>query len=219
VLGAPPDPKHCKELADFSVEKAKENDAKYILVEIQSPFEGCIREFKNLGYDTVSTSYRMQRSLKRELEHPTRIQCEGVSRSEVTVFFENMRKSMEGSSDVMLEMALPNLENLPTRMLDAWFEQQQIYLAKEGSKTVGVLHLSPTTKTNIANMGVDPKQRGRGYGKEILRHALIELKKSGCKKARLRVHSKNKPAIGLYESHGFNRVEQYHSLMWKPNRR
>ncbi len=48
--------------------------------------------------------------------------------------------------------------------------------------------------------------RGRGLGRNFLKHLLEEMKKEGVKKLLLEVSDKNITALGLYRSFGFREV-------------
>lgn len=216
IISRPANPGHCGKLAAFAVRKAKETNAEYIFGEISSSNEECIRRFEEADYQTVAISHRMEHSLEGDMEKPERLRFKRVSKEGVPAFLEKMQICMADSPDLILEMTLPNLVNLPAQMLDAWYMQQELYLALKDDEKIGILNLCPATKTNIANMGVTPDWRGQGFGKEILSFALLRLKEANCRRARLRVHSENEPAIGLYESMDFEQAGQYHALMWEP---
>ncbi|MFW9844477.1 MAG: GNAT family N-acetyltransferase, partial [Candidatus Thorarchaeota archaeon] len=84
----------------------------------------------------------------------------------------------------------------------------------DDNELVGILDLSPQG-LNIANIGVAPEHRGKGYGRKIMHYAFSTLKERGDKQARLRVHAENKKAIGLYESAGMKRGRSFKALIWR----
>jgi mycothiol synthase len=55
----------------------------------------------------------------------------------------------------------------------------------------------------IYMLGVDPKHRGKGFGKMLLLEGLRLLKNKGIQIVELNVDSKNEVACGLYRSQGF----------------
>ncbi|MCR4368668.1 MAG: GNAT family N-acetyltransferase [archaeon] len=55
----------------------------------------------------------------------------------------------------------------------------------------------------INAISVSRKMRNKGYGKELLRHALGRLADNECKTARLLVKKNNSAAKKLYQDHGF----------------
>lgn len=51
---------------------------------------------------------------------------------------------------------------------------------------------------------INPKYRGRGISKELMHRTLSSIEKKGFLECSLEVNKKNKKAIKLYESTGFN---------------
>lgn len=64
-------------------------------------------------------------------------------------------------------------------------------------------------------IALEPRFRGAGFGKALMAAALNKAWTSGCAQVSLTVHPKN-PAIALYESLGFQRVDErggYHLMI------
>jgi ribosomal protein S18 acetylase RimI-like enzyme len=131
-------------------------------------------------------------------------------------FIKVAEKFLKGSPDITLTKALEHILELPDEFLDFYYTQEKVYFADKNQQTVGVLGFNPN-KGLISNVGVDPEQRGKGYGRQIMLFGLEQLRKSGCKQAYLRVHVDNKLAIHLYESLGFVKAERYKTLIWRKN--
>lgn len=55
----------------------------------------------------------------------------------------------------------------------------------------------------VNNLAVRPEVRRRGFGAQLLDHALKEALEAGCRMAYLEVRASNAVAIRLYESRGF----------------
>ena len=66
-------------------------------------------------------------------------------------------------------------------------------------------------KGRIYMLGVDPDFRNRGQGRELLRAGLSHLKSKGWGIIDITVDSRNKAAVGLYESEGF---QLYEETLW-----
>ena len=89
------------------------------------------------------------------------------------------------------------------------------YLLEADNVILGKVRLE-----NIDNMGgiygleVLPPYRGKGYGRELLVHSIIELKKSKAKAINLQVETANENALNLYKSCGFqeNYTMDYYRL-------
>lgn len=58
-------------------------------------------------------------------------------------------------------------------------------------------------EAEIVSLCVEPSQRGRGFGKKILSHAVERLRAGKTSHVFLEVSEKNRAAIGLYTSFGF----------------
>lgn len=95
-----------------------------------------------------------------------------------------------------------------------------VILARDGSRVIGYCwtvadcgqDLSTSrNKGRIYMLGVDPDFRNRGLGKELLRAGLLHLKNKGREIIDITVDSKNKAAVKLYESEGF---QLYEETLW-----
>ena len=102
--------------------------------------------------------------------------------------------------------------NLPEPFVDHWFNSTSLNYVYDNEDLVGILDLSPQW-LNISNIGVAPKYRRKGYGKQIMHYAMQTLKDNGTESARLRVHAENSTAIHLYESLGMTRGNSYRALV------
>lgn len=81
------------------------------------------------------------------------------------------------------------------------------YMAEVKGEIIGKIHICITKDEGfIYGVGVLPKFRGKGYGREILCSALNILKGKNIKNIFLEVGTENKNAMGLYESCGFEEI-------------
>ena len=85
-----------------------------------------------------------------------------------------------------------------------------VFVAEDGSSIVGRLSLSrdphPASR-HVADLGlmVAASHRRRGVGTMLLRQAVSWARKARVRKLELHVFPWNEPALGLYESFGFER--------------
>lgn len=85
-----------------------------------------------------------------------------------------------------------------------------VFVAEEDGVVVGRLSLArdphPASR-HVADLGllVDAAHRRRGIGRALLEQAVVWATQSGVTKLELHVFPWNTPAIGLYESFGFER--------------
>jgi len=70
----------------------------------------------------------------------------------------------------------------------------------------------------LARMAVSKKYRGSGYGKELMEISIHKLKEIKAKEVYLVSNTKLKPAIALYEKHGFKQSnDSRHSAYSRAN--
>ncbi|MEW6196667.1 MAG: GNAT family N-acetyltransferase [Bacteroidota bacterium] len=75
--------------------------------------------------------------------------------------------------------------------------------------TVGIYKIDNET-CELRKMYLLKEERGKGYGKLLLNHALQKAEELGYKKIILETASALKEAIALYEKHGFKRYYPEH---------
>ena len=79
-----------------------------------------------------------------------------------------------------------------------------IFIAEADGKTIGKVHLEINDQVGgIYGLGVITEYRKRGYGREILLQSIKVLTEKGSKEIMLQVATKNKNALNLYQSCGF----------------
>jgi len=61
-------------------------------------------------------------------------------------------------------------------------------------------------EAQILDIAVDPHQRGRGFARMLMEHAVAVARKQGADFMALEVRESNVAAISLYERFGFNRT-------------
>jgi mycothiol synthase len=91
------------------------------------------------------------------------------------------------------------------------FDPERWWLVREGERPVGVLMMTEMPESGdweVAYMGVAPEARRRGFGREILLHALCEARAAAVPAVTLSVDARNQPAWDLYRSLGFEPYDQ-----------
>lgn len=84
-----------------------------------------------------------------------------------------------------------------------------IYMAEIDNKIIGKVNLQLCAGVGgIYGLGVHPEYRGKGYGREILILAIEKLKQQKSADIMLQVVTKNKNALNLYKSCGFEETSQ-----------
>jgi ribosomal protein S18 acetylase RimI-like enzyme len=83
-----------------------------------------------------------------------------------------------------------------------YIEESQVFLVKLGNKIIGTASYKPEKDSAyLDGLTIAPEYRGNGYSKKAM--ALLMNKLKGFKKATIRVHPKNTPAVIVYLKDGF----------------
>lgn len=197
-----------------ALEFAIEQDIQYALVYLPFEEREATEEFKAVGFKGFDDSYQMVCQLDKPFQPSSELKFHRVQRDEMRNFIKFASRFLQGSPDVTLNRMLQHLLEVPDDFLDLYFGMERFILANMEDKTVGVLSFNPHNGL-VSNIGVDTKQRGKGYGRQIMLFALNQLKNEGCEQARLRVHVENEPAIHLYQSLGFKKKSRFKTLIWR----
>jgi GNAT superfamily N-acetyltransferase len=107
--------------------------------------------------------------------------------------------------------ALPFTEDTPDSMFDAmWLtESVQAYVALAGGEVVAMYKLNANLPGRAAHVGsatylVRPDMQGKGIGGAMLRESIRQAGAAGFRSMQFNfVVSTNRPAVALYEKHGF----------------
>lgn len=95
-------------------------------------------------------------------------------------------------------------------------ENKTTFIATENNIDIGKVRIELLDNVGgIYGLGIIPKFRGRGFGRELLLKSVIKLIEMGAEKIMLQVEVNNKNALNLYKSCGFkeNYVMEYYKLI------
>jgi ribosomal protein S18 acetylase RimI-like enzyme len=85
-------------------------------------------------------------------------------------------------------------------------EERALFVAEEGGVWAGVVgafvRVDPT-EAQLISMWVDPRSRGRGIARALIRRVAAWARDRGCDRVFLFVQEANDPARALYERAGF----------------
>lgn len=210
-------PELLTEFVTAAVAIAQEEDVDYASISIPDDETQLIDQWKTAGFEELEHRFTMVHALDTSIEPTTELRFEQVPREELMKFLKTMKKSMNGSPDVLLNLALDNLLDIPDQFLDIWYQQELMYFAYKDTKLVGVIDLTPKQGV-LNNLGVDPQHRGKGYGRQLVLFGLQKLKELELEKASLGVAANNTVALELYKSLGFKIDEQKRILIWRKNK-
>lgn len=197
-----------------SLEMLIQRQVAYALAKLPFEADAAIQELKKRGFKEFDDCFHMICKLDKTFNPSTGLKFKKVEKEEMRQFITLTEEFLRGSPDVALRKALEHILELPDEFLNRYFTVEDFYTAFEDEKPVGILNIN-TAKGLVSNVGVDPKQRGRGYGRQITLFGLQQLKRSGCEQAYLRVHVANEPAVHLYETLGFVKTQRYKRLIWQ----
>ncbi len=204
-----------KDLAEGALEIARDQGAAYSFVDVPAQHNAFVETLCSLGYKQVSHSLRMERNTAERVQGVVSLDFEKVRREDVLRFLDNMTTFMSGSGDNMLDAVTPNVKGLPEEFLDHWYAGEILLNVFQDEEHVGILNLSLGKYLNIANLGVAPAHRAKGFGRQVMVYAVNTLIDQGETRQALRVHAENSRAIHLYESIGFERRNSYRALIWR----
>ena len=129
---------------------------------------------------------------------------------EATHYSEPLRQRLEE----LLNQLTPQPSTLSEQTLRAVLDDSasRLYLLEEEGRVVGMLTLgiyhSPTgSKGWIEDVVVDDVCRGRGYGRQLVAHAIKEAKKAGVAQLMLTSNPLRVAANKLYQAMGFEKKE------------
>jgi GNAT superfamily N-acetyltransferase len=203
------------DFASKVIEIAQELNAQHVFTNLpNNKYEDAIVQFQKAGFEAFVQSYHMQVQIDDDLVYSGDLRFERVERKDMDHFSQLMIEFMQGASDPMLRIVLGNIVKLPESMLDMWFGSEEFYIAYKDDEVVAILDISPKSQDNIANIGVSPNFRGKGYGKQLMLFAIQSLKAHDIEQAQVRVSATNQPAIALYESLGFKQIQEDTALIW-----
>ncbi|EKD53860.1 MAG: ribosomal-protein-alanine acetyltransferase [uncultured bacterium] len=110
---------------------------------------------------------------------------------------------------IMIEQATqaaPWSEDVFKRCLTAGYD---CWILEEKPHTlIGFIMLSMGSihEAHILNLGIDPAFQGKGWGRCLLEHVLMDAKQQGIRMIYLEVRRSNQRAIHLYQQMGFVQV-------------
>ncbi len=203
-----------QEFANASLRIAQDHHAAYSFIDIPAENDEIVNYFISIGYTELAHSLRMSYNLTSYDAKKSNLRVVKVQREEVNLFIDKAMEFMSGSQDNMIDIVFRNIKGLPEQFIDYWYNSTSLNFVYDKDDLIGILDLSPQG-LNIANIGVSPKHRGKGYGRKIMHYAFATLKEKGDEQARLRVHAENKKGIALYESVGMTRGRSYKALIWR----
>lgn len=214
VLDYKQSPELLTEFVSAAVDIAHEHDVDYAYLSVPDDETQLIKQWTQVGFKKMEHRMNMVKTLDTPIEPPEALRFEQVPRETLMSLLKTMKEVMSGQADVLLNLALDNLLEVPDYFLDIWYKQELMYFVYKDADLVGYLGLTPKEGT-VSNLGVNPQHRRKGYGRQILLFGLHKLQEYNHKKVNLVVAANNTAALQLYKSLSFQIEEQKCVLMWR----
>lgn len=91
------------------------------------------------------------------------------------------------------------------KLVNSYLAEGRCYIAETEGKLVGVYVLLALSETaaEIKNIAVDRAERGKGYGKKIIAHALEQAEDAGFQHVEIGTGNSSFDQLALYQKCGF----------------
>ena len=95
--------------------------------------------------------------------------------------------------------------NKPSKVIDAKLAADELlFVAEDNDVIIGTAMAGYDGHRGwLYLVAVDPQQRRKGIGQQLVKHAMKALKTVGCVKVNLQIRSTNNQVVSFYESIGF----------------
>ena len=123
-------------------------------------------------------------------------------------FATDLAKSLDIAFKTALQNASEQFDRLVPQGLHTKGQMFFDVFEKLSNQNLGYLWIGVQQRlgkqvATINDIKIEELQRGKGYGKELMKHAQEEARRAGAKTIRLHVFSQNEVAKKLYSSMGF----------------
>ncbi|MDF2960807.1 MAG: acetyltransferase [Paenibacillus sp.] len=114
----------------------------------------------------------------------------------------NIRKL---APDEQAPMDLLLLADPSRKLVEAYMERGQCYVAEAGGSILGVYVLLPTRPETVelVNVAVDERYQGKGIGKQLVNHAVQNAGRLGFKTIEVGTGNSGVGQLALYQKCGF----------------
>lgn len=178
--------------------------------------------FTEAGFTVLAVLSYLERSLSRANAAPTpdwpaEARVETYREPLRDVLMEVLEASYEQTLDCPGLYGLRETEDiLAGHQATGEFDPSLWTLLYVGDRPAGVMLFNPFPAhrtIELVYLGLAPFARGRGLGRQLLRHGLALLRKRRERTLTLAVDERNTPALALYESEGLRPVVQRVALI------
>lgn len=149
---------------------------------------------------------------------PARAQFHALGSVGLAAFGPALEQTYEGTLDCPEVNGVRTLDEvLAGHRAQGRFDPDHWWLVTSDSTAVGVVIVAEMPETGeweLAYMGVVPRARRQGFGRELLLHVLTEARAADAPAVTLSVDARNRPAWQLYSSAGFEPHDRRAVYLW-----
>lgn len=165
------------------------------------------------GFKLVTRLWYMRHDLNLPvdcLNVPSRLNYQAFA--DDALFRQTLLRSYEGTLDCPEVNGVRGIDEvIEGHRAQGAFDPERWWVVCEEGNPVGVLMMTEIPESGdweLAYMGLAPEARRRGFGREMLLHALCEARAAEAPAVTLSVDARNQPAWNLYRSLGFEPYDQ-----------
>ncbi|MBX7105297.1 MAG: GNAT family N-acetyltransferase [Gemmataceae bacterium] len=181
---------------------------------------GRAKSLERAGFSRVTTLLIEQHFLDlgaEDIAGPARLDWESAETVSSLVLETTLSRTHIGSQDCPeLNGRLPARDVLLGYRSGGAFDPRRWFVGYLAGEPVAILlcNLLEADKWDLAYLGLAPEVRGRGLGREVVLHGLLEAKAAGMLTAQITVDARNVPARALYRRAGFLPVDEKGVWLW-----
>lgn len=146
------------------------------------------------------------------LSAPERLKFRTYREIDPAPFHETMLRTYEATRDCPEVNGVRSLvEIVEGHRAQGTFDPDRWWLAWFRGRPVGVLLMTDMPEWDswdVSYVGVVPEARQRGFGRELMRKAMLEARTAEVRQLTLSVDARNHPAWNLYQQLGFESFDQ-----------
>ena len=196
-----------------------------IQVLIDPAEQATVGMYTDRGFGPMAELIYMHRAFRKMAMPPLPVGARLLTYSESThpLFAAGILATYEQSLDCPQLNGVRDIEDVILGHKSAGaFDPADWFVLMAGEEPIAVLLMTRVNNMDgmeIVYVGIKPASRGRGLGDYLVRLATGHATLRKCKHIALAVDAQNRPAISLYQRHGFERSTSRIALMRELNRR
>jgi ribosomal protein S18 acetylase RimI-like enzyme len=175
------------------------------------------------GFQHVTDVLSMHLTLAGPAAAPSvSLSFQTYDRCDKTLFEKTLQRTYEGTLDCPeVNGARAIDEVIAGHKAQGRHDPSRWFLALADGRPLGVLLLAEMADSSVWDLtylGVIAEERGKGFGRELARKAIVTAQRAGVPELTLAVDVRNRPALTLYHDVGFEVTDrrQVYLAIWRP---